>query len=351
MKHTRTFLLTFAVIGWLIVPLQAHEGHDHAPVPGQGAAVGTGPIVLTNEAVRNLKIESVEAKLMPLQSGISMSAQIRALPEKEAKVSARFEGRVLEILVKLGEAVSQGQPLLKLDPVAIGNPPVTLRSPINGYVTRLNLSIGQGFTTETVLLEVADYSRVLARGESYENPELQKIQVGQEARVTLDAYPGKVFRGEIQRKDIGLEAESRTFEVYALLDNPELQLRPYMLATLSVGIGDTTELLAVPSRAVLGELGGYFVFVREGNTFERRNVMLGVRSGDLVEILEGVLPGEQVVVTGNYQLQYANPTAPAKPTAVSEDHSHNKWWLLIGLLIVALIGFLLLRRRSTFRRF
>ena len=70
--------------------------------------------------------------------------------------------------------------------------------------------------------------------------------------------------------------------------------------------------MTVPSRAILGEDGAYFVFVRNGNVFERRNVKLGVRFGPDREILEGVFPDEDVVIVGNYQLQFARSQAPAK---------------------------------------
>ena len=94
-----------------------------------------------------------------------------------------------------------------------------------------------------------------------------------------------------------------------LLDNPELQLRPNMQASVSIAIGEAQEVLAVPQRAVLGDLGNLFVFVRDGNTFERRNVVVGMKAGDQVEIVEGVLPGDNVVTEGNYQLQFATTTA------------------------------------------
>ncbi|MHA3772428.1 efflux RND transporter periplasmic adaptor subunit [Verrucomicrobiota bacterium sgz303538] len=295
----------------------SHEGHVHGAGPGT-EAMATGPITLTEEALKNLGIQTVEANLAPLQRSLEMAARIEGLPERQAKISPLTNGRVSEILVKLGDKIKAGQPVLRFEPLTVGNPPVVLKSPIDGYVIRQNASIAQPLTPETVLMEVADYSQVLVRGATFENPDLTRIEPGQSARVRVDIFPNEVFEGKVQRLDVGLEAQSRTFEAYVLLDNPELKLRPNMQATVFIGLGEPQEVLAVPERAILGDTGNLFVFVQDGTTFERRNVVRGIKAGDQVEILEGVLPGDKVVVQGNYQLQYA--TGKPKP---AENHTAN----------------------------
>jgi multidrug efflux pump subunit AcrA (membrane-fusion protein) len=291
-----------------------------------------------------------------------MIGRIEGLPERQAKIAPRAEGRVVEILVKLGDRVSAGQPLIRFEPLTVGNPPVILRSPIAGFVIRQDASIAQSLTPETVLMEVADYSQVLARGMTFESPDLSLIKPAQSARVRLDVFPDRTFEGKVQRLDVGLEKESRTFEVYVLLDNPDLQLRPNMQASVSVAIGEAQEVLAVPERAILGDLGNLFVFVRDGTTFERRNVVVGMKAGDQVEIVEGVLPGDKVVTQGQYQLQFA--TGAGKNVAAAADehgeagHSHGSesassvhgehlpgWvWGISGLVIGALVVGIVLRR-------
>lgn len=340
LKHKLIFLLAAS----LPLTALAHEGHVHGP--GESEQVTTGPVVLTDEAIKNLDVQSLEATIAPLQRTIGMIGRIEGLPERLAKIAPRTEGRIAEILVKLGDRVTAGQPVLRFEPRTVGNPPVSLTSPINGFVVRQEASLGQALSPDIVLVEVADYSQVLARGMTFESPDLSLIKPGQHARVHLDVFPDRAFEGKVQRLDVGLERESRTFEVYVLLDNPELQLRPNMQATISIAIGEPEELLAVPQRAVLGDLGNLFVFVRDGNTFERRNVVLGMKSGEQVEVLEGVLPGDNVVTKSPYQLQFA--TTPAKETEAaadeqgSADHNHLQPWvygiggLLLGGLLVAL---------------
>lgn len=299
----------------------SHEGHSHGAVPGAEAAA-TGPVTLTAEAIKNLGIQTTEANLAPLQRSMEMVARVEGLPERQAKISARTNGRVSEILVKLGDKIKAGQPVLRFEPLIVGSPPVVLNSPIAGYVIRQNASIAQPLTPETVLMEVADYSQVLVRGATFENPDLTRIEPGQSARVRVDVFPNEVFEGKVQRLDVGLEAQSRTFEAYVLLDNPELKLRPNMQATVFIGLGEPQDVLAVPERAILGETGNLFVFVQDGTTFERRNVVRGMKAGDQVEILEGVLPGDKVVVQGNYQLQYATGKPKPAESHAADDHAH-----------------------------
>lgn len=353
----------FAALGAIFVFAGAalgHEGHAHGP-EGEDAPV-SGPIELSDEAIRNLGVQTVEANAAPLQRSLGMAARIEGLPERQAKISPRAEGRVAEIMVKLGDRVTAGQPLLRFDPLTVGNPPVILKSPIDGFVVRQDASLGMSLRPETVLMEVADYSQVLARAMTFESPDLSAIKVGDPARVIVQVFPDQPFEGKVQRLDVGLERETGTFEVYVLLDNRDLKLRPNMQATAVVGVGEPQEAIAVPSRAVLGELGNLFVFVQtDDRTFERRNVVTGMKAGDQVEIVEGVLPGEKVVTQGNYQLQFATTAkkpdeekheeaAPAGAAATTTAASLRipSWaWAAGGFVLGALFFGLLLRRPAT----
>jgi membrane fusion protein, heavy metal efflux system len=343
---------------------QAHEGHVHGPEAGQDSPA-FGPITLSKETIQNLGVQTVEANPAPLQRSLQMAARIEGLPERQAKISPRAEGRVAEILVKLGDRVTANQPLLRFDPLTVGNPPVILKSPIDGYVVRQDASLGQALRPDTVLMEVADYAQVLVRATTFENPDLSAIKAGDSARVQVQVFPDQIFEGKVQRLDVRLERESGTFEVYVLLDNPEFKLRPNMQATATIGVGETQEVIAVPQRAVLGDLGNLFVFVQmdEPNTFERRNVVVGVKAGDQVEIVEGVLPGEKVVIQGNYQLQFAatakktEETVPKSDETRHQDHDHGtdrasrfhfpSWaWAIGGFALGGLLFGFLLRRTA-----
>ena len=319
MMVTKQILITVAALFYVSVSW-AHEGHVHGPEAGEDSPA-FGPITLSEDAIQNLGVRTVEANPAPLQRSLQMAARIEGLPERQAKISARTEGRVAEIMVKLGDRVTAGQPLLRFDPLTVGNPPVILKSPIDGFVVRQDASIGQALRPDTVLMEVADYAQVLARATTFESPDLSAIKAGDPARVQVQVFQDQIFEGKVQRLDVRLERESGTFEVYVLLENPELKLRPNMQATATIGIGEAQDLVAVPQRAVLGDLGNLFVFVQEDepHTFARRNVVVGMKAGDQIEIVEGILPGEKVVTQGNYQLQFATTAKKPEGAAVKPD--------------------------------
>ena len=302
-------LLLSAVLG-SAPPLLAHAGHDHGPKVGGAAA--TGPVVLSRQARLNLGLETVEANITALRRTTSLLTRIQVVPERVARLSARFDGQVGEIHVRLGQAVHAGDPLLKLVPKTIDTPAVVLRAPWEGVIMAQHAANGLPFTAETVLVEIADLRQVLARGVAYENADLAAVREGTPVTVQLDFFRGESFAGRIERIAPALDPETRTFELYALLENPGNRLKPNLQGAMFVGVGEEVSGIAVPARAVLGSTGDLFVFVEtEPDTFERRAVTVGVTAADRVEIVEGVLPGEKVVVRGNYQLQFA----PGKPAA------------------------------------
>src|SRR5687768_17157199 len=189
-------IILCVMLGLFAQGARAHEGHVHGPEAGEDSPA-FGPITLTKETIQNLGVQTVEASATPLQRSLQMAARIEGLPERQAKISPRAEGRVAEILVKLGDRVTAGQPLLRFDPLTVGNPPVILKSPIDGYVVRQDASIGQALRPDTVLMEVADYTQVLARATTFESPDLSAIKAGDAARVQVQVFSDQLFDGKV----------------------------------------------------------------------------------------------------------------------------------------------------------
>lgn len=183
--------------------LTAHEGHDHGPKLGEAAAIG--PVTLSPQARQNLGVETVEASISEIRKTTGLLARVQSLPERTARLSARIEGQVSEIYVKLGQKVRTGDALLKLTPRAIDTPAVLLRAPIDGVIMAQNASVGFPFTPETVLVEVSDLSQVLVRGVAYENADLSSIQEGTAVTVRLDFFGAETFTGHVER----IPAETR----------------------------------------------------------------------------------------------------------------------------------------------
>lgn len=291
----------------------AHEGEDHAAAPGTDGSVGVvSTITLSDTAINNLGIQTIKAEIAPRAASVDVNGLVEFLPERQAIITSRAAGRVSEIHVKVGEKVSKGQSLLTIQPIFVGSSPVTIPSPLTGLVTKQSVVLGQSVTPEAALMEVGDPSEILVRGVMYETPEIGKIQVGQKVRVSSNLISGEPLVGTVQRMDGAYDRGSRTFNVYALVNNPDRRLLANMQVVLSIEITTPADILTVPVKAILGDSGEQFVFVRSGNDFERRSVKLGAKFGTDREVLEGVFPDEEVVTVGNYQLQFAKSSEPKK---------------------------------------
>lgn len=311
------FTLFFAAAG------RATPGCQQHPLePGAGESLD-GPIVLTGTQGANLGIKTERAETAEIAPVVEVPAVLVLPPEKHARISAPFAGRVTELLAKLGDHVAKGQPLMRVTPLAVGSPAQELRAPIDGVVFDQEAVIGLAFTPETALMHTGDYRELLARGSFYQSPGLTEIKKGQKAVLLLDVFPGEKFQGTVQRVDPGHGEGSPLFHIYALVPNSDDRLHPNYRARMVIETGAPEAVVAVPRRALLGRLGAKFVYVQtEPLHFERRDVKTGLVSGDRVEIIEGILPGDDVVTNGHYQLQYVVSASSTEPHGDEHGHTH-----------------------------
>jgi membrane fusion protein, copper/silver efflux system len=176
---------------------------------------------------------------------------------------------------------------------------VELFSPVSGYVLQRNVTDGQKIGSDQNLLDIADLSRVWVLASVYEY-ELPFIRVGQSATMTLSYLPGRSFRGSVALVYPVLEGSTRTVQIRLEFDNPGLELKPDMYADVELQ-SDLGRRLTVPTGAILSTGKRDLVFVALGDGyFQPREVRLGLRLPEEVEVLEGVKEGEKVVTSGNF---------------------------------------------------
>jgi len=303
-------VIIILIVYLITTPVWAHEGHDDAP----GIAQNTTPqqrIELSETTIKNLAIQTQPATLSPANQVIELNASIEYLPEAYANITSRANGTILKLMVQLGDTVTKGQPIAIFQPVFIGNAPVTLLAPASGSVVQVNVVTGQPVSSDTTIVAIADISKVLVKGIAFPTFNSRILKIGQPVRFS-PVGDGKEYEGKIQRLSRSLEPQNRTYAIYALIDNPMPPLLENTTGKMSVQVATDAIALTIPDKAILGSLGDYFVFVREGNLFARRSVVVGERYGDRTEIVEGVLPDEDVVTVGNYQLQYAKSVTSVK---------------------------------------
>jgi Cu(I)/Ag(I) efflux system membrane fusion protein len=130
--------------------------------------------------------------------------------------------------------------------------------------------------------------------------ELSAIRLGQQAAIQMAYYPGETFTGKAIYIYPYLDPQTRTAKVRYEFPNPRGKLKPEMFTNLeiTVRLGDK---LAVPEDAVIDTgLRKVVVIDRGSGYFEPREVKLGVKAGDVFEVLDGLKAGERVVTSANF---------------------------------------------------
>src|SRR4030095_6144169 len=155
------------------------------------------------------------------------------------------------------------------------------------------------------LMRVTDLSSVWVVGQVYEK-DLASVRVGSGASITSEAYPRRVFQGQVSYVDPKLDPQTRTAQVRVELANPGQQLRIAMyvnVAFAALGKPQTTTPM-VPVAAIQYFGNQQVVFVpKDCNVFEIRPVRLGPESNGYYPVLEGLKVGDQVVTEGSFMLR------------------------------------------------
>ncbi len=173
---------------------------------------------------------------------------------------------------------------------------IELRSPITGVVTSRPTEAGDLFANQAILhISQIDKLKVLAQiSEQY----FPNVKVGMPIDVKVDIYPDKVFKGTVSLIYPALNAESRTFTVEVSVPNASLTLRPGMYGRTTFNMGSKAAIL-IPDVAVQKQFGSAenFVYVVEDGVAKRRRVVAGRQVGDMIDILEGIEAGDEVIIT------------------------------------------------------
>ncbi len=177
---------------------------------------------------------------------------------------------------------------------------MTLVAPAGGIILEKDVFEGQRVMPGMRLYRIADLSTVWVEGEVFEQ-DIQFVELGAETHIEVAAYPGEHLMGTVSFVYPTVEVESRTNRVRVTVTNPGLRLKPGMFATVFFDVQAIRDDVAVPLDAVIVTGERNIVFVRDvEGTLTPREVVLGARAGDLVQILEGLLVGETIVASANF---------------------------------------------------
>jgi membrane fusion protein (multidrug efflux system) len=185
----------------------------------------------------------------------------------------------------------------------------TLRAPFSGFVAERNIELGEVIVPMTmsaanfVLVDISSVKVKIGIPES----EIGRISPGQEATLSVAAYPGREFAGKVSTVSPLIGEYTRTAEAEIVVANPDGVLKPGMTAELSVTVDTRTNALVVPESCVRREVGIATLFVVKGERAEELKVETGVVEGGVIEVLSGLGEQDSVVVKGQFQLKDNSP--------------------------------------------
>jgi cobalt-zinc-cadmium efflux system membrane fusion protein len=179
----------------------------------------------------------------------------------------------------------------------------SLAAPFAGTIIEKHLTQGELVTGEDPLFRIAQLDKVWAMASVYPK-DISSIAVGQSAVVTVQSYQSRTFVGSITWVGAVIDQQTRTLPIRIELDNPDRLLKAGMFAQIAVAVASTEGAIVIPTSALQMQKGAAIVFVaKEGGEYERREVEIGAKSSQSMEILKGLQNGDQVVTRGAFTLR------------------------------------------------
>lgn len=294
------------------------------------AAGESGAVLLTEQGVKNLGIETVTVEETDFEDSAFALGRIETIPGSTGAVSSRISGRLVELLVSPGDTVSKDQVVAQVESRQPGDPPpvIPLRAPVSGLVMHSDARLGDPVEPDKALLEITDLSEVYAVARV---PDYQAglLKPGAKARIKIAALGEKTFEGELLRFGTAADAENGTIDAFFRMPNPEGTLRPSMRAEFTIVKSMRTGVLSVPKESLQGNPANRHVYVKHAklpNAFDKVIVQTGATSNDRVEIVDGLLPGDEVVTRGSYSLGFAgggSGVSLKEALDAAHGHQHN----------------------------
>lgn len=189
-----------------------------------------------------------------------------------------------------------------------------IKAPFEGIVGLRDISVG-ALVQPGDLITTLDDDRVMKLEFPVPATYLDVLHPGLEVTATSRAFAGRSFTGSVSAVDSRVDPVTRSIRVRALLNNPERLLKPGILMYVEL-LKDPREALVIPEESLLPLGEQQFVFiVSADNTVEKRELRIGGRRPGLVEVVEGLADGDQVVTHGHMQI---TPGQPVTITAVDD---------------------------------
>lgn len=176
-------------------------------------------------------------------------------------------------------------------------------APFNGVIADFNLVDKQRINAGEKLFKLLDISKLKVEVGILEN-EIANIKVGNNAEVKLIALPGKTYLGKVININPLIDPETKTCRVTVEIPNSDRIIKPGMFASVNIESEILKNRILIPKEALLVRDKRSLVFTAEDNLAKWHYIQIGGQNDKFIEVIEGVIPGDKVIVEGHYNLAH-----------------------------------------------
>jgi multidrug efflux pump subunit AcrA (membrane-fusion protein) len=303
---TKTVLLTALTILILITSSceRIKTAYDRLRNPG-----GPAGAAAAQAQVQVFAVNTTAAVQGQIRDYLALSGDIVAGSTVDAY--SDVSGKVTRLFVSVGSRVRKDDPIAEVDPSRPGMSyiPGIAKAPIGGTVVSLPAQVGMTITQAVPLARLAGGSALEIKLNVAERF-ISKMALGLSCEITLDAWPGEVFRGSISEISPVVDPASRTMEIRVNVDNPGSRLKAGMFAKDRIITERKNNIVKIPAGAMIQRFGENYLFVVEtdpadpANIIARRKIVTpGILIDGVLEIQQGLAPDEEIVIRGQTLLE------------------------------------------------
>ncbi len=229
---------------------------------------------------------------LDVNGDIVAASSVSVYPDTSGKLTRLFAG--------LGDYVRKNQIIAEVDPSRPGmtysaNP---VKAAISGTITSLPIDIGSTVSPQLPVAEIGELSQLQVRTFIPERF-ISRLSMGMEAGITLEAYPGEIFKAVVTEISPIVDPVSRTLEITMDLATRDPRIKAGMYAEISLITQVKEEIVKIPSDCILDRFGEKFVFVLDTeDSVSKRLIREGISIDGISEIVEGLKQGESMVYQG-----------------------------------------------------